>query len=140
MSSEESETRSERVLIYDEECRMCVTAKEGIERMEGEGAGEQPVRWVPYGSDEAACRLGRHYQPGRPDVAYLVEADGTIRPGLDAFLALLPGLRGGRVLSMLMKLPFLRPMGYVVYRILARNRYRWYGSVSRSGPGASGSS
>ncbi len=140
MSTEESETSSERVLIYDDECRMCVTAKEGIERIERERVGEQVVRWVPYRSDEAALHLGRGYQPGRPDVAYLVEADGTIKPGLDAFLALVPGLRGGRVLSMLMKLPFLRPIGYVVYRILARNRYRWFGAVTRSGPGAPGSS
>src|SRR2546422_7087382 len=39
-------------------------------------------------------RLGSEYKPGRPDVAFLVEPDGTISRGLDAFLPLVPGLPG----------------------------------------------
>ena len=116
---------SERLLIYDAQCRLCITAKEGVERL----GKDLDVRWVPYQSDEARCRLGAQYRAGRPDVAFLVERDGTIKKGLDAFVPLLPGLRGGRLLQGLMRIPFLRPLAYLIYRIIARYRYRWFGSV-----------
>lgn len=115
----------ERILIYDGQCRLCVTAKEGIERV----GGPQGVRFVPYQSEEAARRLGSEYKPGRPDVAFLVERDGTISQGLDAFLPLLPGLPGGALLLALWRVPFLRPLAYLLYRVIARYRYRWFGQV-----------
>jgi len=115
-----------RTLIYDSQCRLCVSAKEGLERL-GE---DTDVRFVPYQSEEAARCLGGDYRPGRPDVAFLVEPDGTVNRGLDAFLPLVPGLPGGRVLFALLNFPPLRPLGYLAYRLVARNRYRWFGSVS----------
>jgi len=114
-----------RVLIYDDQCRLCVTAKEGLERV----GPEQDVRFVPYQSEEAARRLGSAYRPGRPDAAFLVEGDGTISRGLDAFLPLVPGLRGGRVLHAILKVPLIRPLAERGYRLVARHRYKLFGSV-----------
>jgi len=114
-----------RVLIYDDQCRLCVTAKEGLERL-----GLEPdTQFVPYQSEEAAGRLGADYRPGRPDVAFLVEGDGTISRGLDAFLPLVPGLRGGRVLHAILKASLIRPLALLAYRIIARYRYKLFGSV-----------
>ncbi len=127
MAGENQPRAADRIVIYDGECRLCVTAKEGMERL----GGERAARFVAYQSDEAAGRLGREYKPGRPDVAYLVEPDGTVKPGLDAFLPLLPGLPGGRVLSAIAKSPLLRPLADLAYRIVARNRYRWFGTVGQ---------
>src|SRR4051794_21567355 len=98
---EQSHTQSheighERILIYDARCRLCVTAKKGMEQLE-QGAKALDVRWVPYQSEEAMCRLGASYRPGQPEAAFLIEPDGNIKEGLDAFLPLLPGLRGGRL-------------------------------------------
>src|SRR5574341_1126941 len=102
---------SERILIYDGQCRLCVTAKQGIERL-----GRPPgARFVPYQSEEAARCLGSEYKPGRPEVAFLIEPDGTISQGLDAFVPLLPGLRGGGLLLALWRIPFLRPVAYLLY-------------------------
>ena len=114
-----------KTLIYDGECRLCVTAKEGIERL----GGDREVRFVPYQSEEAASRLGGEYKPGRPAVAFLVEADGRISRGLDAFLPLLPGLPGGRILSWMLRVPLLRPLAYLFYRLIARYRYHLFGAV-----------
>jgi predicted DCC family thiol-disulfide oxidoreductase YuxK len=125
MVSEPTPSGRERILIYDGQCRLCVTAKEGIERAGGEGL----VRFVPYQSEEAACRLGRDYRPGRPDVAFLVEDNGTVYRGLDAFLPLLPGLRGGHALLALMRVPLFRPLALLAYRLVARYRYAWFGTV-----------
>lgn len=114
-----------RTLIYDGQCRLCVTAKEGLERL-----GPDPdVRFVPYQSEEAACQLGAEYKPGRPGVAFLVEPDGTISRGLDAFLPLVPGLPGGRVLHAVLRVPLIRPLASLAYRLVARYRYSWFGSV-----------
>ena len=123
---ERQRVEPERVLIYDAQCRLCVTAKEGVERL----GSDVDVRWVPYQSDEAVRRLGVEYRAGRPDAAFLVERDGTITKGLDAFLPLLPGLRGGRTLQVLMHVPFVRLLAHLIYRFIARYRYRWFGSVS----------
>ena len=92
---------------------------------------------MPYQSEEAARCLGQDYQSGRPDAAFLVEADGTIKRGLDAFVPLLPGLRGGWLLLALWRMPILRPIAYMLYRVIARYRYRWFGTVMTSRPGSS---
>ncbi len=125
MARERTPPGHDRILIYDGQCRLCVTAKEGLERAVGNGL----VRFVPYQSEEAVCRLGSDYRPGRPDVAFLVEDNGTVRRGLDAFLPLLPGLRGGRILLALMQAPLLRPLAHLAYRLVARYRYAWFGQV-----------
>ena len=118
----------ERILIYDGQCRLCVTAKEGLEHLEGSRL-DGKVRFVPYQSEEAARCLGSEYRPGRPEVAFLVDADGRVRRGLDAFLPMLPGLRGGRMLLALMQIPVLKPLADLAYRVVARYRYRWFGQV-----------
>ena len=120
--------RPEKILIYDGQCRLCVTAKEGLERSEG-SRPDGTVRFVPYQSEEAARCLGSEYRPGRPDVAFLVAADGRVSGGLDAFLPLLQGLRGGRILLALLRIPALKPLAYLAYRIVTRYRYRWFGQV-----------
>ncbi|TAJ25799.1 MAG: DUF393 domain-containing protein, partial [Nitrospirae bacterium] len=94
---------------------------------------EAGLRYVPYQSEEAARCLAGEYQPGRPDVAFLVEQDGTISRGLDAFLPLLPGLRGGRVLLALLRVPPMKSIAYLAYRLVARYRYRWFGRVTGGG-------
>ena len=88
------------------------------------------VRWVPYQSEEAVCRLGTGYRSGRPEAAFLIEPDGNIKQGLDAFLPLLPGLRGGRLLQAFTRIPFLKPLAYALYRFVARYRYRLFGAVA----------
>jgi predicted DCC family thiol-disulfide oxidoreductase YuxK len=129
--------KPECLLIYDGECRLCVTAKEGLDRVRRVGLAEndQPtVRFVPYHSEEAARRLGNAYQPGRPEVAFLIDPQGGIHRGLDAFLPLLPGLPGGRVVAWLTRVSFLRPLATLLYRVVAKNRYRWFGGVSPTSP------
>ena len=113
-------------LIYDGRCRMCVTAKTGLERL----SRVQELRLIPYESDEAKQVLGSRHQGGRPEAAFLVSGDGRVASGLDAFLPLLPGLWGGRVLAKLFAIPFVKPLAYRVYAVVARHRYRLFGEVS----------
>jgi predicted DCC family thiol-disulfide oxidoreductase YuxK len=114
------------LLIYDSRCRMCVTAKTGLERL----SGDRELRIIPYESDEAKQVLGTQHHGGRPDAAFLVAADGTIASGLDAFLPLLPGLWGGQLLAKLLAVPLVKPLAYRIYALVARHRYRLFGEVS----------
>ena len=120
------------LLIYDGQCRLCVTAKKGLEGLETH-ADATPVRMIPYQSDEAKQALGASYRPGRPNAAFLVRPTGEIARGLDAFLALLPGLNGGRALSVLLSLPLVKPFGYLLYWFVARYRYSIFGKVPLAG-------
>ena len=116
------------LLVYDGECRLCVAAQKGLERLETH-ANATPVRMVPYQSEEAKQALGESYRPGPPNAAFLVRPNGEIARGLDAFLALLPGLKGGRVLSVLLSLPLIKLFGYLLYWFVARYRYAVFGKV-----------
>ena len=84
---------------------------------------------IPYQSEEAKQVLGPRYHGGRPEAAFLVTADGRIASGLDAFLPLLPGLKGGRLLARLLALPFVKPLGYWIYGLIAKYRYKLFGEV-----------
>jgi len=55
--------------------------------------------------------------------------DGTIASGLDAFLPLLPGLKGGRWLAKVFAVPLVKPLAEWIYRLVARFRYRLFGEV-----------
>ena len=76
------------LLVYDGQCRLCVTAKKGLERL-GTHADATPIRMVPYQSEEAKQALGGNHQLGRPNAAFLVLANGEISSGLYAFGAYL---------------------------------------------------
>lgn len=84
---------------------------------------------IPYQSKEAKQVLGLRYHEGRPEAAFLVTADGRIASGLDAFLPLLPGLRGGRLLARVLACSFVKPLGYWIYRLVAKYRYKVFGEV-----------
>ncbi len=116
------------LLLYDGQCRLCVTAKRGLEQLGTEHASGE-VRMIMYQSEEAKQVLGTRYRSGRPDVAFLVYPDGKVATGLDAFLPLLPGLKGGRVFARLFALPLVKPLGYILYRLIARYRYSLFGTV-----------
>lgn len=120
------------LLVYDGQCRLCVTAKKGLERLETH-ADAVPVRMIPYQSEEAKQALGKSYRPGLPNAAFLVHPNGEVARGLDAFLALLPGLKGGRALTALLSFPLVKPFGYLLYWFVARYRYAVFGQVPLAG-------
>jgi predicted DCC family thiol-disulfide oxidoreductase YuxK len=105
---------------------MCVTAKRGLERLTSDG---EDLRMIPYQSEEARQVLGPRYHGERPEAAFLVTGEGKVATGLDAFLPLLPGLKGGRVLAKVFALPFMKPFSYWIYGLVARHRYKLFGEV-----------
>jgi len=119
------------LLIYDGECRLCVSTKQALERA-GVGQTGSDIRFLPYLSDEAKRVLGESYRLGRPDMAFLIQPSGEIRRGLDAFLPLVPSLPGGRFLLWSLRIPLVRSFAVWGYQVIARHRYRLFGVAPRS--------
>lgn len=119
------------LLIYDGECRLCVSTKQKLEQA-GVGQAGSDIRFLPYQSDEAQRALGEKYCRGRPDMAFLVRPSGEVHQGLDAFLPLVPSLPGGRFLLCCLRIPLAKRLAEWGYRMIARHRYLLFGGAQPS--------
>ena len=109
-------------LIYDSQCRLCVTVKRKIEQR------SKHVQFVPYDSQKAAQYLGNRYQSDhRPNMAYWVDEKGTVVDGVEAFLPFLHGLTSGEIFLFLWKFRVWRQAMLTLYEFVAKHRYRWFG-------------
>lgn len=115
-------------LIYDAECRLCVSVKSKFERAEIGQAGVN-IQFIPHQSEEAMKALGHDYRPGRPETAFLISPSGKVRQGLEAFLPIISNLRGGKLLCWVLRWSFARQLAERGYRTIARHRYRWFGKA-----------
>ncbi|MDF0667914.1 MAG: DUF393 domain-containing protein [Nitrospira sp.] len=118
-----------RLLIYDGECRLCVSTKQKLEALRVVQA-ESDVRFLAYQSEEAKRILGPNYRSGRPDAAFLIQPSGEVLQGLDAFLPLVPDLPSGRLLLWWLRFPPAKRLTEWGYRVTARHRYRWFGQTA----------
>ena len=119
------------LLVYDGECRLCVSTKQKLEEL-GIGQTESDVRFLAYQSETAKRMLGSNYRPGRPDVAFLIRPSGEVIQGLEAFLPLVPVLPGGKLLLWWLRFPSAKRLAQWGYRMVARHRYRWFGDAEPS--------
>lgn len=121
------------ILVYDGECRLCVSTKQQLEEL-GIGQAESDVRFLAYQSESAKRILGSNYRSGRPDVAFLIRPSGEVLHGLQAFLPFVPNLPGGRLLQWCLRLPSVMRLADWSYRVIARHRYRWFGEAVLPSP------
>ncbi len=115
-------------LVYDAECRLCVSVKSNLERVRVDQAGDQ-VQFLAYQSEEAMKALGHNYRLGRPEMAFLIRSSGEVLQGLDVFLPFLPNLPGGTLPLRGLRFPLAKQLVERAYRTIARHRYRWFGEV-----------
>ncbi len=73
--------------------------------------------------------MGHGYCPGRPEAAFLIRPSGEVLQGLEAFLPIIPNLRGGKLLCRVLRWSFARQLAEQCYRTIARHRYRWFGKA-----------
>lgn len=115
-------------LIYDGECRLCVSVKQKLEEA-GIGRAEFDVQFLAHQSEAAKMILGSRYMAGRPDAASLIRPSGEVLQGLGAFLPLVPNLPGGKFLLWWSQFSSAKRLAEWGYRTVARNRYRWFGET-----------
>ncbi len=63
------------------------------------------------------------------DAMRFVDDQGRVSAGVEALRNMLPLLPMGRLLAHLFRIPGFSHGANFAYRHLARNRYRWFGSV-----------
>lgn len=119
------------LLVYDGECRLCVSTKQKLEAV-GVGQAESDVRFLAYQSEAAKRMLGPNYRPGRPNVAFLIRPSGEVVQGFEAFLPLVPIFPGGELLLWWLRFPSAKRLAEWGYRMVARHRYRWFGEAEPS--------
>ena len=111
------------VLIYDAECRLCLSSKRWIERWDR----RQRITFLPFQNPEARKLAPELGEMSCMDAMRLVAPDGSISSGVDAFRKMLPFLPLGKVLALFFYLPGVPWLARKVYGRVAENRYRWFG-------------
>ncbi len=114
-------------LIYDAECRLCVSSKRWMERWDI----KQRIRFIPFQNDEARRWVSDIAPTGCLDAMRFMDHRGAVSSGVDAFRGMLPYLPMGRVIALFFRLPGAYRLVVLLYRMIARNRYRWFGAAAK---------
>ncbi len=114
---------SRNVLIYDAECRLCVSSKEWVARWDR----RRRIRFLPFQDPQAKERVPDLAGMACMDAMRFIDAHGNTTSGVDAFRKMLPLLPFGRPISLLFYLPGFSRLAAKVYHHVAENRYRWFG-------------
>lgn len=115
-------TEAGPIVVFDGVCRLCSYWVQFLLRHDGSGR----IRFAPM-QGQAGRGLLRQYglDPDDP-LSFLWIDQGHGYRNSEAVLRLLASLGGGwRLLRVLLLLP--RPLRDALYRLVARNRYRWFG-------------
>jgi len=110
------------IVLFDGVCNLCNGSVQFILRHDRQGRFRFASLQSSVGQDLQA-RLGM--DPGRLDSVILVEGDRWYKES-DAALRIARGMSGAwKALAVFRVIP--RPIRDAVYRLIARNRYRWFG-------------
>ncbi len=112
------------VLFFDGECVLCNRTVQWLLRHERHGE----LQFAALNSKTAKAHLQGTRFEAHTDSILLLEPDGQLFTASDAAFRTLPHLKAGwQALNVLMVFPrFVREP---VYRLIARNRKRWFGST-----------
>lgn len=115
-------TEAGPVVVFDGVCRLCSRWVQFLLRHDRHGR----IRFAPMQGNAGRALLQQHgLDPDDPLSFLWVEAGRGYRDS-DAILRIVDGFGGGwRLLRVLRLVP--RPLRDACYRLIARNRYRWFG-------------
>ena len=113
---------TERVLVFDGYCHLC----SGWARFQARHPAKPPFRLVAMQSEEGRALLrAQEIDPDDPST-FLVIDQGRFYQASDGVIHVVTALGGlWHVFSLARIIP--RRIRDVLYRLLARNRYRWFG-------------
>ncbi|MEK7824956.1 MAG: DUF393 domain-containing protein [Nitrospirota bacterium] len=113
------------ILIYDAECRLCVSAKEIMERWDA----KRRLRFLPFQDPEAFSLVPDLPKIGCLNAMRVIDQKGRVSIGIDALRAILYLLPGGFIIARLSRLPGVYFVAENIYFWIARNRYRLLGAA-----------
>jgi predicted DCC family thiol-disulfide oxidoreductase YuxK len=111
-----------RIVVFDGLCNLCSSGARWLERHQS----KPPFRLVPMQSDPGRALLTQHgYDPDDP-LTFLVLDGSHCLTQSDAWIHLVAAAGGWRRLVGATRV-IPRAWRDSVYRLIARNRYRWFG-------------
>lgn len=112
------------ICIYDGDCGFCSRCVDWASR-------RSDVKFVPFQRTDLATYSVT--EEAAAEAVHFVGDDGRVVRGAAAVAGVLRECgRGWPLLAMLMRLPILRNVAEVAYRLIARNRYRLPGPAACS--------
>ncbi len=116
-----NDTKKPVAVYYNSACPVC---KAGIEAQKGKMEA-CAIEWKDVHADNAlVTEIGSELEFVRERL-HLVDADGKVRVGFEAFLELWRNSPKERWLAAVLGLPIIRPCGRWFYNVFAAALYRW---------------
>lgn len=113
------------ILIYDAECRLCVSSKKWVARWDR----RHRIAFLPFQNPEAKKLVPELGEMTCIDAMRFIGPDRSVSSGVDAFRKMLPFLPMGRLLALLFSIPGVPRLARKIYGHVAENRYRWFGKA-----------
>ena len=113
-------------VFYDANCRICARSRRMIERLRP----TSELTFVDVRDPDAMAAFPMVDRQAGLRQMFVLDAEGNLAGGYDGFLALVPRLRLLRPLQHVLRWRPVGAVGRIVYRWVARNRYRLGGAVS----------
>jgi predicted DCC family thiol-disulfide oxidoreductase YuxK len=108
------------VVVYDGQCGFCRTEINKLRKRDKEGL----LEFVPRQESSLERRFPEIMSVDFEEGMLLIKADRQIEVGADAFYEIwrcLPDTKGS---AWLLEVPLVKPMGRLVYKLIAANRHR----------------
>ena len=111
-------------IYYNSSCPVC---KAGVENQQCRMGAQDisNVTWLDvHMNPELVKEIGADLESVRERL-HVMNADGSVHIGVDAFALLFKKTRGQKWLGIILSLPVIRQLGQFTYKILARALYKW---------------
>jgi len=107
------------LVLFDGRCGFCRDWSRRLARWDGRGR----LRQVPYQERHRLAGVPALSDAELEEALHVVLPDGRVERGARAVIALLPWLRGGRVLALVARIPGAALVADHAYRWVARRRH-----------------
>lgn len=116
-------------VLYDGHCRLCSGTATRLQHLDCDGR----LELIDLHRAEVAVRFPYLDRRRAMQEIQAVDATGRIYTGVDAFARIGARLPRWRRIAWLLRIPILHGIAGLVYRWVARNRYRWNRNACRDG-------
>jgi len=107
-------------LIYDDHCPVCQTSVKQVKKLDD----RQLIRLIPLSNPAVPVQLSLPSQEDLKKEIHLFAPDGSLYKGAEAIAEISSLYRKSSLLGFVMRLPVLKQISHLVYKLIANNRHR----------------
>lgn len=111
------------VVLYDGQCNLCVNTVNVLRKL-GTTAN---LEYIDLQQADVSAIVPNVDQSQLLAQLHVVEAEGQLFRGADAIVRIMRTIPQLRWISFIYRIPGLKPLADVLYRIIAKHRYRLFG-------------